>query len=255
MSKKNTPAPNSSLLADGSRSEMQLIAPSSIHYTSEHELKVENNYARSFVVNGYPSRVSVGWLREFFGYRGDMDVAIYINPSNERTALDEITDKITQYEAQYQTELQKGSIKNTTALQSKLQALYQQRAKLEQNYESMFHVSTLCTLYNHDLKELNKESQKFQSRISGQKMDVMPLSLRQDEGYKTVSPFMTSEVNDYMRNMNTGALSTMFPFYNSDVNHPNGTFIGRNSLLNTPVFINFFNKSVLGNANIFISIR
>lgn len=246
-------APQSHLYADGSVSEMQLIAPSSIHYTSEHELKIENNYARSFVLKGYPSRVSVGWLREFYGYRGDMDVAVHILPSNERTALDEITDKITQYEAQYQTELQKGSIKNTTALQSKLQALYQQRQKLEQNYESMFHISVLCTIYNHDLKELNKECQKFQSRISGQKMDIMPLSLRQDEGYRSVSPFMNNEVNDYTRNVNTGALSTMLPFYNSDVNHPNGTFIGRNSLLNTPVFINFFNKSVLGNANIFIS--
>lgn len=255
--KKNTNTPisrtNTNLFASGSRSEEQLIAPASIHYTSEHELKIENNYARSFVVSGYPSRVSVGWLREFFGYRGDMDVAIHIEPSNERTALDEITDKITQYEAQYQTELQKGSIKNTTALQSKLQALYQQRSKLEQNYESMFHISTLCTIYNHDLKELNKETQKFQSRISGQKMDVMPLSLRQDEGFKSVSPFMVSEVNDYMRNMNTGALSTMFPFYNADVNHPNGIFIGQNRALNTPVFINFFNKKVLGNANIFIT--
>ena len=251
--KNKNVAPQSRLLADGSRSESQLIAPSSIHYTSEHELKVENNFVRSFVMNGYPTRVGVGWLREFFEYRGDMDVAIHIIPSDERTALDEITDKITQYEAQYQTELQKGSIKNTTSLQSKLQALYQQRAKLEQNYESMFHVSTLCSIYNHDLKELNKECQKFQSRISGQRMNAMPLSLRQDEGYKSVSPFMTSEVNDYMRNMNTGALSTMFPFYNSDVNHPGGTFIGRNALLNTPVFINFFNKKVLGNANIFIS--
>lgn len=240
-------------LADGSRSEEQLIAPASIQYTSEHELKIENNYVRSFVIKGYPSRVIIGWLREFFGYRGDMDVVVHIVPSNERTALDELTAKITQYEAQYMTELQKGSVKNTTSLQSKLEALYQQRAKLEQNYESMFHVSTLCSIYNHDLKELNKESQKFQSRIAGQKMDVMALSLRQDDGFRTVSPYLTSEINDYARNMNTGALSTMFPFYNADVNHPGGIFIGRNRLLNTPVFINFWNKKLLGNANLFIS--
>lgn len=244
---------NSRYLTDGSASEEQLIAPSAIHYTSEHELKIENNFARSFVINGYPSRVQVGWLNDFYGYRGDMDVSVFIIPSNERTALDELTEKITQYEAQLATELQKGSIKNSTSLQSKLDALYQQRAKLEQNYESMFHVSTFCTIYNHELKELNKEAQKFQSRIAGRKMSVMPLALRQDDGFKTCSPFNLPEIHDFYRNMNTGALSTMFPFYNSDVNHPGGIFVGRNRLLNTPIYINFFNKKVLGNANLFIS--
>ena len=102
---------NSRYLTDGSVSEEQLIAPSAIHYTSEHELKIENNFARSFVINGYPSRVQVGWLNDFYGYRGDMDVSVFIIPSNERTALDELTEKITQYEAQLATELQKGSKK------------------------------------------------------------------------------------------------------------------------------------------------
>ena len=250
--KQNAESKKSSFLAEGSRSEAQLIAPSSIHYTSEHELKVENNFVRSFVIAGYPSRVRIGWLKDFYGYRGDMDVAVHITPSNERTALDELTAKITQYQAQYMTELEKGSIKNTTALMSKIDALTQQRAKLEQNYESMFHVSTFCSLYNHDLKELNKETQKLQSRAKGQKIDLMALSLRQDDGFKTVSPYLSSSINDYPRNMNTGALSTMFPFYNSDVNDPGGIFIGRNRLLNTPVFINFFNKRELGNANLSI---
>ena len=244
---------DSHYLADGSRSEDQLIAPSAIRYTSEHELKIENNFARSFVINGYPSRVQVGWLSDFYGYKGDMDTSVFITPSNERTALDELTEKITQYEAQLATELEKGSIKNSTSLQSKLDALYQQRAKLEQNYESMFHVQTFCTMYNHDLKTLNKDAQKFQSRIAGKKMSVMPLALRQDEGFKTCSPYCNPTIHDFYRNMNTGALSTMIPFYNSDVNHPKGIFVGRNRMLNTPIFINFFNKELLGNANLFIS--
>ena len=85
---------DSHYLADGSRSEDQLIAPSAIRYTSEHELKIENNFARSFVINGYPSRVQVGWLSDFYGYKGDMDTSVFITPSNERTALDELTQNL-----------------------------------------------------------------------------------------------------------------------------------------------------------------
>ena len=244
---------NSDYLMNGSRTLIGQIAPSSIEYTSEHELCVENNYVRSFVINGYPPRLSLGWLDSMYSYDGDMDVSVYIEPANERTALDELTDKITQYEAQYAAEMEKGSVKNITILESKIRALYEQRARLEQNYENMFHVATFCTLFNHDLKELNKSAQKFQSRLAGARMNIMPLTLRQDDGFKTTSPFDRIEVTDFYRNMNTGALSTMFPFYNSDINHPGGTFIGINRVCNSPVFVDLFNRKVMGNANLFIS--
>lgn len=244
---------NSHYLADGVTTISHQIAPASIIYSSDNDLKIEDNYVRTFVINGYPSRVSLGWLDKMYSYDGDMDVCCYIEPSNERTALDELTSKITQYQTQLDIETERGSVKNTTALRSKLEALYRQRALLEQNYENMFHTSTFCSLYNHDVKELNKSAQKFQSKISGGRMKIMPLALRQDDGYKTVSPFGICEIPDYFRNINTGALSTMFPFYNSELNHPNGTFIGINRLRQTPVIIDFFNRRVLGNANVFIS--
>jgi type IV secretory pathway VirB4 component len=84
-------------------------------------------------------------------------------------------------------------------------------------------------------------------------MNVMPLNLRQDDAYMSCSPFGMLTINDYARNMNTGALGTMFPFYNSEVNEPNGTFLGINVLRNTPIIVDLFNRKALGNANLFIS--
>lgn len=243
----------SAVFTQGSTTISQQLAPASISYTSEHEIKIENSYAKSFVINGYPSRVSLNWMDQIYSYDGDMDVSEHIEPANERTALDELTAKITQYEAQYMAEVEKGSIKNLSVLQSKIDVLMQQRARLEQNYENLFHVSTFCTMYGQDLKELNKEAQKFQSRLSGSRINVMPLNLRQDEGVKSNSPFGILTIPEYSRNMNTGALSTMFPFYNSDVNDVNGTFIGVNALRNTPILVDLFNRRKLGNANLFIS--
>lgn len=244
---------NAPYLAAGSRTILEEIAPASIVHTSEHELMVENNYVRTFVINGYPPRVSLGWVDPIYSYFGDMDVAVYIEPADERRALDELTNKITQYEAQYTSEVEKGSVKNITKLQSKISALYDQRQRLEQNYENMFHVATFCSMYDHDLKELNKSAQKFQSRLAGGKRSIMPLTLRQDDGYKTVSPFGRIQIPDFYRNMNTGAVSSMFPFYNSDICHPHGTFVGINKTQSTPVIIDLFNRRVLGNANLFIS--
>lgn len=239
--------------ADGTRSEAQLIAPASVSFTSEHEMKIDGNYMRSFVINGYPSNVSTGWLNPLFAFDGDMDTAIHIEPADERTALDELTNKITQYEAQRMTEIEKGSIKNLTILNAKIQALYQQRSALEQNYENLFRVSTFCAMYHSNKNDLDKESQKFVSRLAGRKIQMMPLFLRQDQGYLATSPFLTNPIGDYARNMNTGALSTIFPFGIPEETHVGGTFIGRNPERGTPVFVDFFNRKVLSNANIFIS--
>ena len=41
------------------------------------------------------------WLADkLYNYDGDLDMTIHINPMDEREAIDELTDKITQYEAQ-----------------------------------------------------------------------------------------------------------------------------------------------------------
>lgn len=262
MAKKKKNAENVVVIADengksssgdvlqmGTRSISDMIAPASI-VLHEDEMKVGNNYVRMFALKGYPSGVGNGWLDDLYNYNGDMDVVIDIEPADDRKALDDLTAKITQYEAQYMTETERGNIKHTTELQSKIAALYEQRGRLEQNQENMFHIQVLSALYTKGLKELNKEAQKLESRLIGRKVILEPLYLRQDAAYRCVLPFTKQmHINDYYRNLNTGAASTMFPFYNSEISHRNGVLFGINSATMTPIYIDMYNKSLLDNAN------
>lgn len=240
------------ILIGGSRNQIQQLATDSITYPSEYELKVENNYLKGFVVSGYPAQVSVGWMDAMYSYKGDMDVAIYIEPENQRNALDELTAKITQYESQYLAELDSGSIKNLTDLTNKIKILTQQRAELEQNFEKLFHVSTLGVMYRENREELEKDAQRFQAKLSSSIMNLMQLDMRHDEAFKSCAPFGLLSIPDYQRNLNTGALSTMFPFYNCDLCDQQGTLIGLNTILNTPIFLDLFNRELLMNLNICI---
>ena len=242
-----------SVLAEGCRNQEQLFSPSMISYPSEHELKINDNYVRSFVINAYPSSTTTGWLNKLYTYNRDIDISLHLEPEDDRTAIDELTDKITQFETQRLNEIESGSIKNLTALDSKIKSLYQQRKSLEDNWENLFHVSTFCSLYEKDLNTLNKESQKLVASIGGKKIGLMPLFLRHDEGYLATSPFASNPIINYARNMNTGAVTTMFPFDNPEGTHKRGTFLGQNPTRKTPIFVDFFNRAVLDNANIFIS--
>lgn len=247
----NVTAKNESgVLGRGIRSVKDLFAPPSFDRSHEDHIKVGNKHVRSFVMNGYPANVSVGWLDNLFNYDGDMDTAIYVEPTDERTALDELTAKLTQFEAQLSMEMQKGNIRNITRLKSTIDQLYTQRERLEQNHESLFHVQIASNLYTDSIEELDKQTQMLDNKLKGRKMYHMPVYLRQDDGYKTVLPFGKTYLPDKFRNFNTGALTACFPFYNSEISHNTGVFCGVNFQTYTPVLIDFYDRNKLNNGNL-----
>ena len=221
----------------------------SIDRSREDCLKIGNKYCRSFVVNGFPSIVQVGWLDDLFNSEGDMDTAIYVQPADDREALDELTAKITQFEAQLDIEMKRGNIRNITKLQATIEQLYDQRRKLEQNYENFFYIHIVSNLYENSLESLDKQTQKLTNRLKGRKIDLSPMYLRQEDAYKSGLPFGVNFIKDKMRNFNSGALTACFPFYNSEVSHKNGVFIGINLSTMTPVLIDFYDRSILNNSN------
>lgn len=243
-------SPSESVLGKGIRTLKDLVAPPSFDRSQEDCLKVGNKYVRSFVMNGYPSNVSVGWLDYLFNYDGDMDTAIHIEPADERTALDELTAKITQFEAQLTMELQKGNIRNVTRLRNTVAQLYAQRERLEQNFENLFHVEIVSNLYTNTKEELDKETQMLDNTLKGRKIYHMPVYLRQDDAYKSALPFGKSYIPDLYRNFNSGSLTACFPFYNSEISHKTGVFCGVNLATRTPVLIDFYDRKILNNSNL-----
>lgn len=241
---------NTDSLSAGMKTKKDLIAPQSIDRSNPDYLKVGEKYVRSFILEGYPTYVSVGWLNTLYNYHGDMDVAFYLIPADERSALNELTEKITQFEAQLAVEEEKGSIKHTTRLQNQIEKLYKERMSIEQNLESLYYAQLVCNLYTNSFEELNKETQKLDNKLRGRKMFLVPSYLKQDENYLSALPYGKSFLPTKIRNLNSGAITSCFPFYNSEIFHPNGVFCGINMETNTLVSIDFYNRGVLHNSNI-----
>ena len=212
-------------------------------------MKVGGKYVRSFLLNGYPSIVQVGWLEDLYSFDGDVDTVIHVMPSDERGALDQLTAKITQFEAQLEMESKKGNIRNITSLQDKISSLIAQRRALEQNYENLYYIQIGANIYDDSIENLRKQTEKLIGKLKGRRINVDEMYLRQEESYKSVLPIGQSFVKDKFRNFNSGALSACFPFYYSEISHKNGTFLGINSDTMTPVFVDFYDRSILNNSN------
>lgn len=232
----------------GSRTIKEFIAVD-VDRSNEGYLKVGDKYVRSFIMNGYPSVVSVNWLDNLYNFDGDVDTVIHIMPSDERGALDQLTAKITQFQAQLDIEAKKGNIRNITRYQDQINSLVEQRRALEQNYENLYYVQIGANLYSSTVEELDKSTEKLVNKMKGQRINIEPMYLMQEDSYRTALPIGQSFVKDKFRNFNSGALTACFPFYNSEISHKNGTFIGVNNTA-TPIFIDFYDRSVLNNSNV-----
>lgn len=241
---------NKTPIEDGQRTLKDMIAPSTIILPEMDRIKVGEKCIRNYVLQGYPKNVWVTWLDELYNYDGDMDTQILVQPADDRKAIEELTANITKYEAQLEVETNKGNITNLTVLRTKVQELYEERQKLEQNYESLYHVNITANLICDNESDLNKEAQILENTIKGKRMSFIPTYLNMDNGYKSTLPFAKDFLKDKMRNLNSSAVAAMFPFYNSEICHPNGIFIGVNMSTGTPMYINFHDEKVKKNTNI-----
>lgn len=242
-------SPKKRPLLFGRRTPKDLIAVD-VDRTGEDYLKMGDKYVRTLMMNGIPTIVQIGWLDQMFNFEGDSDTIIHVHPADTRSALDELTRKITQYQAQLDTETEKGNIRNITLYQDKVQSLIDQRRALEQNYENLYYVQVGTNLYEDTLEDLNKQTVRLESALKGRRINVDRMYLNEEDAYKTVLPIGMSFIRDKFRNFNTGALCACFPFYNSEICHKDGVFIGMNLSTATPIFIDAYDRKVLNNSNI-----
>ena len=236
-------------LSNGIPHKKDLIAPPHVDRSSPDHLQVGPKFIRNFIIAGFPKQIGVGWANSIYNYEGDLDLSIHINPTDERTAMDELTTKITQFEAQLETELEKGSNRNITRLRTQIDDLYEERRKAEQNYISLFSIQMIMNLFTDSLEQLNKESQLLENSLKGHKIKLMSTVLRQDMGYKSALPFAKSWLPRSYRNFNSEGLTACYPFYNAEISHPSGVFLGVNNQTQTPIYIDFYNRRLLNNGN------
>lgn len=225
------------------------VAPSAFNRENPDYIKVGEKFVKSLNIKGYPRELYVGWLDELYNYDGILDFQFFLEPTDDRTALEELTHKITQFEAQLIIEREKGSIKNLTSLEAKIQELYQERILLEKNAQRLYQGSISVNLHADSEKELKNRHQKLDHRLKGRKILLEPNTLRQDDGYKSASPFGKTYVLDTFRNMNSGAVVSCFPFYQAEMMHPGGVYMGRNLSTGNPVFIDLFDREWVNNSN------
>lgn len=219
------------------------IAPSSIVFDNAY-FHIGTRLARTFYVYGYPRQVFTGWLSGMVNLDEVMDLSIYIYPVESQVVLENLKKKVTQLEAGIQIDAEKGRIRDP-GKQAAIQDAEEMRDKLQVGEERFFRFGMYFTLYASSTDELEFVTHKVESLLGQQLVYSKAATSQQEQGLNSTVPQFTDQLQ-IRRNMNTGAISTTFPFTSADLSQDNGILYGIN-MHNSGLVI--FDRFSLENSN------
>ncbi|MBA3758705.1 DUF87 domain-containing protein [Candidatus Saccharibacteria bacterium] len=201
------------------------IAPSSIEFQSGF-FRIGTRYGRTFYVYGYPRQVFTGWLSSMVNVDEVMDLSMFIYPVESQVVLENLRKKVSQLEAGLQIDAEKGRVRDP-GKQAAIVDAEEMRDKLQVGEERFFRFGMYFTIYGNSQEELDFVTHKVESMLGQQLVYSKPASAQQEQGLNSTLPQFTDQLQ-IRRNMNTGAMSTTFPFTSADLSQDNGILYGIN---------------------------
>ena len=223
-----------------------LIAPPSLEVESGY-IRIGKRYAKTVYVYGYPRQVFTGWLSPIINLDEIIDISIYIYPVESRVVLDNLKRKVGQLEASYTINQEKGRVRDP-GLEAAIQDAEELRDKLQVGEERFFRFGLYLTMYANSIDQLTQVGRKIEGIFGQSLVYTKPATLQMEQGYNTTTP-LGSDQMQISRNMNTGALSTSFPFTSSELSRNEGILYGLNRHNNGLVL---FDRFSLENANMVV---
>ena len=230
----------------GVRTLRDLIAPSSLEINSSY-FRLGNKYGRTLYVYGYPRQLYTGWLSSIINADEVLDIAMFIYPVESEVVMKNLRRKVTQLEASQSINSEKGKVRDPS-LEAAISDAEELRDQLQLGAERFFRYGLYITLYADSLDEMDFMQHKVESTLGQQLVFSKVASSQQEQGVQSTSPQLSDQLQ-IRHNMNTGAISTSFPFTSADLTQEKGVLYGINMHNNGLVI---FDRFSLENANMVV---
>jgi conjugal transfer ATP-binding protein TraC len=223
-----------------------IIAPEAIEVDFTYQ-KINSTYTRTLFVAGYPRSVPANWLSPLINYPHQINVSMFIYPVDSSEILDNLKRKITEMEAEIQSDLRAGKISNINT-EIKLEDARFIREELAKGSERFYQFGLYVTIQADSKEQLDKVTKGIQSSLGSMLIVSKKATLQMDEGFKTTLPMGVDKLL-VTRNMDTTSLATTFPFTSSELTMETGIVYGINEHNDSLVI---FDRFKMENANMVI---
>ena len=242
-----------SFLKKNANSIKDLIAPAGIDASHANHIEItasKTRYARSMIVATLPRMCTFPeFLRAMYTF-GDLNVSVFINPVSESTSQNELNRTINELESERIVALDRGDINRERILEQKRLEAEELRDQIAAGFNKLFDSSIVCTLFAYSLEELDRYTEFLASEMSKTLIGVKPAWAIQDEAFKSNMPLCENKISK-SHTFDRRSMSTVFPFFSSEVGHENGIPLGFNRQTGLPILFDNFSPT-LNNYNMVI---
>lgn len=213
------------------------ISPSSINVGYDF-VKLGTRLAKSFFIFSYPRYLNTGWFSPVINLDTPMDIAIFIHPVETEPLLKQLRKRVTEVQAEISEKEEKGMVRDP-ALETAYQDLEGLRERLMTAQERMAKLGIYLTVFAETEDGLKDIETTLRSILESRLIYVKPALYQQKEGFLTCSPYGLDKIAVHTP-MNTGPLSSIFPFVSFDLSSNEGILYGVNRHNNSLILFDRF---------------
>lgn len=220
-----------------------LISPAGIKIESSY-LQIDQKLARTLFVFTYPRYLSTNWFSPIMSLDKEFNVSMFVHPIETPWIMNQLKKKVVQVQSQINERQEKGQVRDPM-LETALNDIEALRDNLLQGNEKFFKFGLYITIFGDNEKELNDLENEIRSLLEGRMVYIKPASFQQEQGFNSTLPMAKDELQIHT-SMNTGPLSSTFPFVSVNLSDNKGVFYGINRHNNSLII---FDRFSLENAN------
>lgn len=227
----------------GSTELLDIIAPAAFVITPNY-IALNNFFVKTFFVFTYPRFLNTNWLSPVINFDIPLDISMFIYPISTGEIMGQLRRRQTQLESTRQIQAEKGMVRDPE-LETAIGDIDSVREALQKGQTRVFQFSLYFTLYAASQEELNSLTKQLESTLGGMLIYTKQAFLQMEQGFGSSIPLANDELQ-VMRNLDTGSLSTTFPFTSATLTSNEGILYGLNRHNNSLILFDRFN---LENAN------
>jgi hypothetical protein len=224
-----------------------LIAPSIIKENYDH-MELGNNICKTLVITDYPATVKGNWLSSLYRVRGNVTISYHLEPASSERMVKHLDKSIEELEARLD-----GSLKprRREIMQNKHNSGKRLLSKLMQSSNStIWKVHLYIHLTAKDLEEMEQLQRYVANVLIQAGVRVQEPKASMENGFLSVLPLQENKLAEMTyRNMDAEAVSSLFPFDESEIFEQSGLVKGINLTTGSLVLLDQFK---LKNQNEFI---
>lgn len=223
-----------------------IIAPASI-VVNPNVLKLGERLSRSFFVFSYPRYLTTGWLAPIINLDTPMDISFFVHPVETGMILKQLRKRVTEVQSEIMEREEKGLIRDP-ALETAYKDLEALRDNLMTAQERVFRFGLYITIYGDNQEQLRNIETTLRSILESRLIYLKPALYQQDKGFISSAPYGMDKLMVHTV-MNTGPLSSTFPFVSFDLSSNEGILYGVNMHNNSLIL---FDRFSLENSNMIL---